>query len=90
MEQKREHGMYWTSLGWATPVMDWEGFTASYGALMTKNRAAAILDSGASARVNKTLTVSSLHIRGSSLLFMLCCTVIGHEYTLSYAQSVNN
>lgn len=75
--------------------MDWEGFTASYGALMTKNRAVAILDCGASARVNKTLTVSSLHIRGSclmlmaSLLFMLC-TVIGHEYTLSYAQSVNN
>lgn len=88
--------MYWTSPGWATPVMDWEGFTAAYGALMTKNRAAAILDCHASARVNKTLTVSSLHIRGSclmliaSLLFMLCCTVIGHEYTLSYAQSLSN
>ncbi len=93
--KKRGLGMYWTS-GWATPVMDWEGFTAAYGAPVTKNRVAAILDCHASARGNKTLTVFSLHIRGSclmlmaSLLFMLCCTVIGHEYTLSYTKSIDN
>ncbi len=93
--KKRGLGMYWTS-GWATPVMDWEGFTAAYGAPVTKNRVAAILDCHASERGNKTLTVFSLHILGSclmlmaSLLFMLGCTVIGHEYTLSYTQSVNN
>lgn len=45
----------WTSIGWPTPVIDWEDFTASCRTLTMKNRAAAITDCDASVGLNQTL-----------------------------------